>query len=136
MVGFHYSTKFSHASFFIDDQSDYTLVHHQASTSAVETMKAKNIYKAELRQCGKEVRHHHSDNGTYAFEKYREEINNNKKKTLTFCGVGSHHQNGRAENRIKITCNPERNILIHAMHRWPEFINNPFGLVLFTLLHA
>ena len=40
----------------------------------------------------------------------------------TRCGVGSHHQNGRAKNRIKVICEPARSMLIHAIHRWPEVI--------------
>ena len=44
----------------------------------------------------------------------------NKKQNLTFCGVGSHHQNDKAEDMIKIIFNPARSVLIHAMHRWPD----------------
>ena len=67
------------------------------------------------------MRHHYSNNGTHAVARCKEEIGN-KKKTLIFCGVGSHHRNGKAENCIKIICNPARRILIHAMHMWPEII--------------
>lgn len=52
---------------------------------------------------------------------------------LTFCGVGSHHQNGKAENRIKITCEPARSVLIHAMHRWPEVIAQDLWLYAVSL---
>ena len=121
MVGFLTSKKFHYTSFFVDDASDYTFVHHQESTSADDTILAKRAYEAELRKYGKEVRHYHADNGTYAVAQYKAEIED-KKQSLTFCGVGSHHQNGRAENRIKVICEPARSMLIHAMHRWPEVI--------------
>lgn len=59
--------------------------------------------------------------GTCAVAKCEAEIED-KKQSLTFCGVGSHHQNGRAENRIKITCEPARSMLMHYMDRWREVI--------------
>ena len=99
IFGFRGSAKFNHTSFFVEDESDYTLVHRQMSTSAEETIKAKPAYEDNLRQFGKEVRHYHTYNGTYDVVKNSEEINNNK-KTLTFYGVGSHHHNFPAENRI------------------------------------
>ena len=121
MVGFLTSRRFHYTSFFVDDNSDYAFVHHQESTSADDTILAKRAYEAELRKHGKEVRHYYADNGTYAVAKYKEEIED-KKQSLTFCGVGSHYQNSKAENRIKIICEPARSMLIHAMHRWLEVI--------------
>ena len=58
--------------------------------------------------------HYHADKVKYAFAKHEEEIED-KKKTLAFCGIGSHHQNGKEENCIKIQCNLARSVLAHAM---------------------
>ena len=52
MVGFLTSRKFHYISFFVDDSSDYTFVHHQESTSADDTILAKRAYEAELRKYG------------------------------------------------------------------------------------
>ena len=119
IVGFRGSAKFYHTSFFVDDKSDFTFAHHQTSTSVDKMIKAKYAHETELRQRGKEVRDYHADNGTYDVAHFREEVNDNK-QTLTFCGVVSHHQNGRAKNLIKIMCNPATNMLIHAMYRWQK----------------
>ena len=116
MVGFLTSRKFHCTSIFVNDHRDYAFVHHQETTNAEETIIAKQTYEPDLRNNGKEVRHYHSDNGSYAVARHKEEIENNK-KTLTFCGVGSYHQNGKAENRIKFICNSARSMLIHAIHR-------------------
>ena len=62
MLGFITSKKFHHASFFVDDKSDFTNVHYQGSTSVEDTILAKRACEAELRKYGKEVRHHHADN--------------------------------------------------------------------------
>ena len=90
MMGFLSSKKFYYTSFFVDDKSDFTFAHHQLSTSAEETIIAKRAYESKWRKYGKQVRHYDKDNGTHAVAKYKEEIEN-KKQTLTFCGVGSHH---------------------------------------------
>ena len=74
MVGFLTSKKFYYTSFFVDDRSDYTFVHNQETTSAEETITAKQAYESDLRKFGKEVRHYHADNGTYAVARYKEEI--------------------------------------------------------------
>lgn len=78
MVGFLTSRKFHNTSFFVDDETDFTFVHHQESTSADDATLAKRAYEAELRKHGKEVRHYHADNGTYAVAKYKEEIEDKK----------------------------------------------------------
>ena len=74
MVGFLTSNKFNYASFFVDDKSDFTFVHHQTSTSADETIIAKRAYESELRKYGKEVRHYHDNNGMHAVENHKKEI--------------------------------------------------------------
>ena len=63
----------------------------------------------------KKVKHYHLNNSTYAIVKYKEEIDV-EKQMLTFCKVGSYHQNGKVENCIKIIGNLVRSILIHAIH--------------------
>ena len=99
----------------MENRSDRTFACHQEKTKAGETITAKKAYESDLRKCGKEMRNYHADNGTHAVTRCKEEIEN-KKQTLTFCGVGRHHHNGKAENLIKITCNVARSMLTHAMH--------------------
>jgi hypothetical protein len=42
---------------------------------------------------------------------------------LSFCGVNAHHQNGKAERRIKDVTEGARTALLHAIHRWPKAVN-------------
>jgi hypothetical protein len=44
-------------------------------------------------------------------------------QTLSFCGVNAHHQNGKAEVRIKDVTTGARTALLHAAHRWPKAID-------------
>jgi predicted NAD/FAD-dependent oxidoreductase len=40
-----------------------------------------------------------------------------------YSGVGAHHQNGRAEKRIRDLQDMARTSLIHANRMWPDAIN-------------
>ena len=131
-VGFHGSKKFHHMSFFVNDKPDKTFVRHQTSTVEEETVKAKHAYELHLRKIGKYVRHYHTYNGTFDIAKYREG-NYSSKLTLSFCGVESHHQNGRTEKRIKSICNPERSMLIYLMTDGKSSLTNPYGLMISLL---
>ena len=44
-------------------------------------------------------------------------------QTLSFCGVNSHHQNGKAKQRIKDVTEGARTSLMHAAHRWPKAVS-------------
>ncbi len=52
-------------------------------------------------------------------------------QTITFCGVGSHHQNGIAEQKTKDITLGRRTLLLHAKRMLPEYISTilwPFGI--------
>ena len=119
MVGFLTSRKFHCASLFVDDRSERTFSHHQESTNTEETITTKIVCASEIRKCDKEVRHHHADNSTCDITSHKEEIEN-KKQNITFCGVGIHYYNVKAKNRIKIVYNPDRSMMVHAIHRRPK----------------
>ena len=42
---------------------------------------------------------------------------------ITFCGVGSHHQNGIAERKIKDLMLCARTMLLHAKRMLPKYIS-------------
>jgi hypothetical protein len=46
-----------------------------------------------------------------------------KGQTISFCGVGAHHQNGIAEKRIGDLQRRATTLLLHAQRRWPDAIN-------------
>ena len=76
--GFLTSKKFHYTSFFVNDKSDFTYVYYQGSTLSNDTITAKKVYEAKLRKYGKEVRHYHIDNRTYATAKYKVEVEDSK----------------------------------------------------------
>ena len=42
-------------------------------------------------------------------------------KTIIFCAVGGHHQNGIVESNIKGLTLIARTLLLHAIRHWPEY---------------
>jgi hypothetical protein len=65
-----------------------------------ETLLAKHVYEHFLALLGVESKAYHADNGCFADKGFKDDcISSNQ--MVTFCGVGSHHQNGIAECKIK-----------------------------------
>ena len=43
-------------------------------------------------------------------------------QTITFCGIGTHHQNGIAKCHIRNIMESACTSLLHAAHQWPKTI--------------
>jgi hypothetical protein len=69
-----------------------------------------------------QIHHYHAGNGRFADPTFVNDISN-KGQTISFSGVGAHHQNGVAERRIRDLQDSARAMLIHAYRRWPNAIN-------------
>jgi hypothetical protein len=91
-------------------------------TNAETTVKAKLAFERVAASYGATVRHYHSDNGLFDTKAFKASISK-AGQTLSFCGVNTHHQNGKAENRIKDIMTGGRTALLHAAHRWPKAID-------------
>ena len=63
----------------------------------------------------------YTDNGRNVEGDFREAVSSTN-HTITFCGVGAHHQNGIAEAKNKILTYGARTILLHAKRMWPRVI--------------
>ena len=126
------TARYKVATIFVDHYSDLDFVYIQESTSAEETIDAKKAFEQFANERGVKIKHYHADNGIFASNGFREEVENCG-QGLSFCGVGAHHQNGIAERRIQDLTESARANLIHASHRndaitahlWP-----------YALLHA
>jgi hypothetical protein len=65
-----------------------------------ETLLANHAYECCLALLGVESKGYHADNGQFADKCFRDKCTSSN-QTINFCGVGSHHQNGIAERKIK-----------------------------------
>ena len=112
------TSRFSVATIFVDHYSDLDYVHVQETTSAADTVDAKKAFERFCEERGVKVMHYHADNGIFASNGFREEVQRCG-QTISFCGVGAHHQNGVAERCIQDLTQTARASLAHAAHRNP-----------------
>jgi Reverse transcriptase (RNA-dependent DNA polymerase) len=110
------------ATVFVDQGSRLGYVHLQKSSSAEETIEAKEAWEAYARTHGVTVKAYHADNGIFRANKWVESCRK-ARQPLTFAGVNSHHENGIAERRIKEIQEGARTMLIHANRRWKSNVN-------------
>ena len=84
-----------------------------------------------FKQHGHTIKSWHADNGRYAEKDFKEAVTF-ADQTITFCGVGAHHQNEIAETAIKKDTLQARTLLLHAKRYWPAVITTmlwPFALL-------
>jgi hypothetical protein len=110
------------ATVFVDHFSNFTFVHLMTKLDADSTVKAKLAFERVSASHGVVVKHYHADNGLFDTKTFQAAVLQSQ-QSLTFCGVNAHHQNGRAESRIKDITTHARTYLLHAAHCWPKAIN-------------
>ena len=118
------------ATVIVDHFSDHVYVYLMRNLTLDETILAKHAYERFLSSIGVTAKSYHADNGRFADQGFREECNRSN-QVITFCGVGSHHQNGIAERKIKELTLGARTLLLHAKRMLPEYISTilwPFAL--------
>src|SRR5210317_1982714 len=106
----------------MDHFSDFIYVHLMTKVDAEHTVEAKRAFEQIAESHGVFVKHYHSDNGLFDTKLFKNAVQASC-QTLSFCGPNAHHQNGKAENRIKDVTTHARTALLHAAHRWPQAVN-------------
>jgi len=118
------------ATVIVDHFSDHVYVYLMRNLTLDETILAKHAYERFLSSIGVTAKSYHADNGRFADQGFREDCNRSN-QVITFCSVGSHHQNGIAERKIKELTLGARTLLLHAKRMLPEYISTilwPFAL--------
>jgi len=106
------------ATVFVDHYSDLDYVHVHETTSAEEAVQAKEAFENFAADKGVSIKHYHADNGIFASKGFRSAVALSG-QTLSFCGVGAHHQNGICERRIQDLTQTARTALAYAAQRNP-----------------
>ena len=115
--------RYEAAMVFVDHFSDFTYVHLMVGKlDMAATVQAKLAFERVAASHGIKIQHYHCDNGLFDTKVFRSSVQQSS-QTLSFCGVNAHHQNGKAENRIKEVTTHARTSLLHATHRWPKAIH-------------
>ena len=114
--------RYKAATVFADHVSGLSYVHVSRGTTAIDTLEAKQAFEAYASSMGVTIKHYHADNGRFAEKAFLDHVHQCG-QSISFCGVGAHHQNGVAERRIRDLTEHARTMLLHATHRWPQAIN-------------
>ena len=122
MRGFITGKRYKVITVFVDHYSDLSFVYTQKSTTADETVQAKEAFERYAKTHGVTVRHYHADNGIFAEAGFVKAVERNG-QTISFCGVNAHHSNGHAEKRIRDLQENARAMLLHAKRRWPTAVS-------------
>jgi hypothetical protein len=121
MSGFLTRQRYTCATVFVDHVTNLGYVHLQKSTSVADTLEAKEAFERYATDRGVTIQHYHADNGTFAAHGWVKACHA-KQQGLTFAAVGAHHQNGKAEIRIRHLQDMARTMMIHANRRWDDAV--------------
>jgi transposase InsO family protein len=111
------------SSVYVDHASDLSYIYHHTALTSEETVKGKEAFEAYAKAHGVRIKHYHADNGRFKDNAFLKSIQENH-QTISFSGVGAHHQNGIAEKRIGDLQRRATTLLLHAQRRWPDAINS------------
>ena len=109
------------STIFVDQASDLSYVYHHLSMTSEETVLAKESFERYAKSHGVTIKHYHADNGRFKDKAFMRSVEQNG-QSISFSGVGAHHQNGIAEKRIGDLQRRATTLLLHAQRRWPDAI--------------
>ncbi len=121
MRGFITRKRYKVTTVFVDHFSGLSFVYLQKSTSAEETVEAKRAFERYAKVHGVTIRHYHADNGIFIENEFVKAVEADK-QTISYCAVNAHHQNGKAEKKIRDLQELARTMLLHAKQRWPNAV--------------
>lgn len=130
MVGFITKERYRYVTVFVDQATKLGYVYLQKTSTAEETIEAKEAFELYCADRGVKVKAYHADNGIFKAKKWSDACRMSM-QPLTFAGVNAHHQNGLAERRIRELQELTRSSLIHANRRWPSAVTTnlwPYAL--------
>ena len=99
---------------FYDHASQLIYIVHQVSLRDSETVQAKYVCKQFAHQHGVKIKAYHSDNKPFGNKLFVKDVET-QGQTITFSGVGAHHQNTVAERAIQTITYWARVIILHGI---------------------
>jgi hypothetical protein len=118
------------ATIFVDHQSNHFFVFLMQNLTLDETILAKHAYEQFPASIGVTSKAYHADNGRFSDKGFHDDCTSCN-QVITFCSIGSHHQNVVAEQKIKELTLGGQALLLHAKGILPEYISTilkPFAL--------
>jgi transposase InsO family protein len=118
------------STIFVNQASNMGYVHHHLSMSSEETVRAKESFERHAKSYGVNIKHYHADNERFKDKAFMKTVEDSG-QTISFSGVGAHHQNGISEKRIGDLQRRATTLLLHAQRRWSDAITTylwPYAL--------
>jgi len=119
------SMTYKYCNFRVDHFSKLIFVTMHPTKDSREMLRSKSDYESFCRLHGVHIKSPRTDNGIYSSSAFRATCNA-ENQHLSFCGVGSHWQNGLAERTTGVIQAIARTILLNAMAHWPHIISEAF----------
>jgi hypothetical protein len=118
LKGFLTKRRYTCATVCVDHFSRLWHVHMQQQLTSDENVEANHAFEAFTRSQGVTIKHSHADNGRFVDNTFVKDIREARpSQSITYCGVNTHFQNGKAEKRIRDPQKPARKQLLHANTR-------------------
>jgi len=121
LTGFLTHERYNYATVLLDHFSDWSYIVFQRALAGEGTVRANASFEGYSRRLGIKIMHYHMDNGIFTNRYFQVDIQA-QCQTISYCGVGAHHQNGRVEKLIHSIQYQGRTVLLHAKQKWPEAI--------------
>ena len=93
--------KYHGATIFVDHHTDFTYIHLMHDFTSEDTLEAKHAYECLNASYDIRILRYHVDNERFSEMSFIKDIKENDQH-ITYCGVGSHHQNGIVEKIFMI----------------------------------
>ena len=104
---------------FVDHASGFVFVKHQILLNAPETVRAKRSFERYCASKEVKVQKYWADNAPFGSAAFCNAITE-EGQTISFSGVGAHHQNAVAKRSIGTIMRWAKTILLHSFIHWPE----------------
>jgi hypothetical protein len=110
---------------FYDHASAYLHVSNQVSLGMGETLQSKHAFERFARASGVNIKSYCADNHPYQSKEFLDDLEM-QGQSVTYSGVGAHHQNGAAEWIIQTVMYWSHAMMMHQLLHWPDKYSNRF----------
>eukprot|EP00957_Ditylum_brightwellii_P114574 8736312-Ditylum_brightwellii.AAC.2 len=95
----------------------------EQGTTVKQTLAIKGAYERVLHEHGHKVKSYHGNNSRFDSSEFQAS-QKKAKQSISYCGVGSHDQNGITESMNKHLTHSARTSLLHTKCKWPSIITS------------
>ena len=124
------TSRYTVGTIFVDHASGYVHLHHQVSLRSGPTLQGKHDFERFADQFGIKLKSFYADDNPFASKEILDDLEL-QNQTITFSGVGAHHQNGVSERSIKTVTSWALSYMMHQLLHWPAGFEDdlwPFAL--------